>query len=439
LVLRLSDEELEACRVPAVQPDNVETDAFAAGRDIDDYVKFAIDDALTDIKQKLEESRVSSEHFEGLIGSFLNSIGRENQQLTWPATLRGVADEFLAQQETLRRKSNQPWKVEDLRRNLAEALARGDRDLAASIARDLSEETGRTYREQRGSYETAAEAHAASLLSQAYLLMLARDYSSARGMYREVAGMPLVTENMLARARRSLSVSFTAVLGRSASYAAARAVLDEMKDAGVAPDVVTFSTLMNLAKDFTAARAVLDEMKDAGVAPNVVTCQTLVKHAPSFEVALQFEKELDRSWLVFSSGLYTAIFAKSVKHLDADELIAAYLACHRQFGEALGSPINQYRADQRPADAFAIALVAPHIPAAQKFWRERYAVCKGLFVKALEDGGDEDNLHYAYGIAAAINRDNGPALRHLAIARDRATHPKRIIHIDGLLGGLAKA
>jgi hypothetical protein len=196
---------------------------------------------------------------------------------------------------------------------------------------------------------------------------------------------------------------------------------------------------MNLAKDFTAARAVLDEMKDAGVAPNVVTCQTLVKHAPSFEVALQFEKELDRSWLVFSSGLYTAIFAKSVKHLDADELIAAYLACHRQFGEALGSPINQYRADQRPADAFAIALVAPHIPAAQKFWRERYAVCKGLFVKALEDGGDEDNLHYAYGIAAAINRDNGPALRHLAIARDRATHPKRIIHIDGLLGGLAKA
>ncbi len=163
-----------------------------------------------------------------------------------------------------------------------------------------------------------------------------------------------------------------------------------------------------------------------------MTITTVLAKARDFEAGLSLVDSLDKTLPVFSRGLYCALYANNIVHLDLDDLIEIYLGA-RQFGEALESPINQFRRAKRPADAFRLALIAPHTGAAQKFFRECYAACLPLFRSAMEAGDENDNLHYAFGIAAALNMDWAVAMKHLSIARERAYHPARVKHIDSLL------
>ena len=287
------------------------------------------------------------------------------------------------------------------------------------------------------------------------LINLAKDYETARGVFNEMRAADIapnvVTFNTLINLAKDYEttrgvfngmraadiapdvVTFSTLVNLAKDYETARGVFNEMRAADIAPDVVTFSTLINLAKDYETARGVFNEMRAADIAPNVVTFSTVLARAPDFATSLSFIDSLDRTLPVFSRGLYCALYAKNIVHLDSTKLIEIYLGGFRQFGEALESPINQYRRAKRPADAFRLALIAPHTGAARRFFKERYAVCLPLFRSAMEAGEDDDNLHYAFGIAAALNKDWVLAKKHLLIARERAYHPARVEHIDSLL------
>jgi pentatricopeptide repeat protein len=255
------------------------------------------------------------------------------------------------------------------------------------------------------------------------LINLAEDYETARGVFNEMRAAKIAPD----------VVTFNTLINLAEDYETARGVFNEMRAADIAPNVVTFSTLINLAEDYETARGVFNEMRAADIAPNVVTVTTVLAKAPDFATGLSFVDSLDRTLPVFSHGLYCALYAKDIVHLDSTKLIEIYLGGFRQFGEALESPIKQYRRAKRLADAFRVALIAPHTHAAQKFFRERYAACLPLFRSAMESGVENDNLHYAFGIAAALNKDWALAMEHLPIARERAYHPARVEYIDRLL------
>src|SRR6056297_380142 len=114
-------------------------------------------------------------------------------------------------------------------------------------------------------------------------------------------------------------------------------------------------------------------------------------------------------------------------------LLTAYHALPRKYPQALGNPIRQYRRTRQHEQALWLTLAAPHIGAALKLYRDRYEQCRDFFLARLADGEDGDNLYYAFGIAAALNGDWANGLPMLEEARTRATHEKRIAHIDRLL------
>jgi pentatricopeptide repeat protein len=464
--LNLTDEQVDACRVASNQPVNTELERIANSGSMDEQSREAIDDALTEIKAKLAEAEFSEAILKGVVEQFLVSVGKSNlPALLWPATLREHASEFIALQEQLVKKQNLPEHIAMLNRQVGEEIAAGRFDKARQKAETINSWAESEYAIQQKSLEQSAEVFANSLLALAYVLMLSQNFETAKNVYLRILKISGISDAVRARASRSAAVTFNALIARAPNgiaaravfdemkqagiepdvftfttlislakdYAAGRAVFDEMKQAGIEPDVVTFNTLISLAKDYAAGRAVFDEMLAVGVMPNLVTSTTLIKFSPDFETALTFVSGLDQSWLVFSSGLYSALFAKPVDHLEAHNLIEIFFAGFRQFGDALQSPINQYRRAHKHKDAFLISLIAPQTGAAQKLYRERYGDCQPWFRAAIDGEDDNDNLHYGFGIAAALNQDWENAFKHLEVARQRATHEKRIAHIDQLL------
>jgi Domain of unknown function (DUF4062)/Pentatricopeptide repeat domain len=283
----------------------------------------------------------------------------------------------------------------------------------------------------------AIEQHARSLAHLGALAFTERDYVTARKQYGAALALTGLPEERLTRYRRLYVVASNAVIASAASLAARRKVLDEMVAAGATPDVVTYNTLINLAKDYTEGRKVLDEMVAAGATPNEVTLITLVTKAPSFEQGCDLAREAKsgHDWYT-GRRFYQALFARPILHLDATALLLAYNSLPLRFENALENPIRQYRYVKRYEDAMILCLFSPHLPSAQKFYREQYEVCREYLGKLHKPTNNDSNYHYCFGIAAHANRDWQLAHRHLTAARELAYANARKEHIDQLLGSI---
>jgi hypothetical protein len=242
-----------------------------------------------------------------------------------------------------------------------------------------------------------------------------------------------------------------------------------MKANGVTPNVVSYSTLLTFLKTEEDVRAVFEEMKANGVTPNVVSYSTLMTKCGSTErgkiVASEFKeafpnianRELSSSFISladsFESAVEAAIYLRSKGHfvgrseydkifsfpiadMSASYLLDIFFSQEFHFETSLESPINQYRKTGQAEQALQLLLAAPHVGAAGKFYREEYNLCRSYFEAELGAGNDEDNLHYAYGIAAALNEEWATAWRHLEIALERCFQDahKRRAHIRSLIG-----
>ena len=65
-------------------------------------------------------------------------------------------------------------------------------------------------------------------------------------------------------------------------------------------------------------------------------------------------------------------------------------------------------------------------------------MCRDFFENEISKGSTEDNLYYAYGIAAALNDDWEHAIPMLKLADSRAYAEKRREHIASLLSSHTK-
>ena len=239
-----------------------------------------------------------------------------------------------------------------------------------------------------------------------------------------------VLDEMIAVGVKPDEVTYSTLINLAPDYTEGRKVLDEMIAVGVKPDEVTYSTLINLAPDYTEGRKVLDEMIAVGVKPNEVTLVTLVKLAPSFEngCELAIIARDGQNWYT-GRGFYEGLFSLPITHLTASELLEMYENLPFKYESALQNPIRQFRKTEKLDEALALCLFAPHLPAAQKLYREEYEfVCASLSErKSLEDG--TNNFHYCFGIAAHQNQDWVLARKHLSVALDGAIAAPRKEHI----------
>jgi pentatricopeptide repeat protein len=262
--------------------------------------------------------------------------------------------------------------------------------------------------------------------------------------------------------------SYNTLLNFLKTESEVRAVFNEMLANGVPPDVVSYSTLLTFLKTETEARAVFDEMAANNVTPSTVSYSILMTKCENIErgkvVAREFKecfpdtacRELSSSFISLSDDFYCAlnaakylrseghfvgrkeydkVFSFPISSIPVQNLLQEFFNQEFHFDTSLENPINQYRNNNKPEQALQLLLISPYVGAAQKFYRQEYDLCKSYFDAELEGGNDEDNLHYAYGIAAVLNEDWDPARRHLEIALVRcfADAEKRRRHIRSLI------
>jgi len=229
-------------------------------------------------------------------------------------------------------------------------------------------------------------------------------------------------------------VTYNTLINLANDYDKGRAVLAEMKEAGVKPNEVAYSTLISLAKDYREARVAIDELiKIRGEFPGEGQLTALLSKVEKFEIAVQLAIEFRERGFFTGRSIYEAIFAKPIIQYSAKELLGVYNNLPFKFGSSLQNPIRQYRNVGQLDQAFYLCLAAPETGAAKKFFREEFDFCKGMFEAELKAGNNEDNLFYAYGIAAILKEDWSTAKKHLEVALERPCHEKRIADIERML------
>lgn len=328
----------------------------------------------------------------------------------------------------LQRLSNLPYEVQKKQASAKTAISEGNYQGAGQLLGEIS-----TLLKSPAIY--AAEEYARALAAQGALAFTEFDYGAARFHYGKAIDIYPMPEQRVARYRNSYLIACCASAAAAKSEVAARAILKEMRDHNppVEPNVVTYNTLMIYADGTRQAMAVLRLMRRKNVTPDEISVTTAIGSAPDFPEALRIvDFALLQGWFV-GRGAFQAAFAHPVHHLDVDELLTAYHGRKYKYDTALGSPIRQYIRENKLAEALLLTLVAPNIGAAQKIYRTKYSECLLFFQGQINIGNDDDNLYYAWGIASALNRDWANAIPMLGEARLRATHEKRIAHIDELL------
>ena len=85
---------------------------------------------------------------------------------------------------------------------------------------------------------------------------------------------------------------FNRILATRVDYVTALVITNNMRDSGVAPDVVTYSTLINLAPDYNEAKSLLKRMREDSILPDVVTYNTLINLAPDYDEAKSLLKQM---------------------------------------------------------------------------------------------------------------------------------------------------
>ena len=101
------------------------------------------------------------------------------------------------------------------------------------------------------------------------------DYSSALEMLNSMRDAKLALD----------VVTYNTLMNKAPDYGAAKAWVDTMREEGIQPNVVTYSTLINKAPDYDAAKAWVDTMRKEGIQPNVFTYNTFINKAPDYDAA----------------------------------------------------------------------------------------------------------------------------------------------------------
>jgi tetratricopeptide (TPR) repeat protein len=377
----------------------------------------------------------------GLYQEALKIADAEIQALLYPGARGAIGqpsnrefrDQFQELVAELQRQSNLPYEIQSERAKAKVALAEEDFEKARRHLNAAADATRRTA-------EHAAEEYARSLAALGALAFTETDYVSARKHYGAAMKMSGVADDRVRRYRRSYLVASNAIMANSPTRAAAHKIFGEMVDAGLKPDEVTYNTLINLADDYKEGRKLLKQMVDAGLTPNELTLITLVRLAPNFETGCDLAREAKngRDWRT-GSGFYAALFSLQITHLDAKHLLEAYNSLPLRFDKALENPIKQYRHARRHDEAMKLCLFAPHLPAAQKLYKDRYEICRAYLQNQSEPLQGNSNYHYCFGIAARINNDWPLARKHLNIALDLAYAQPRIQYIKELLEAIPDA
>lgn len=255
----------------------------------------------------------------------------------------------------------------------------------------------------RNTAEQANLDYARSLAALGALAFTEEDFREARLQYFRAMNLMGLEEDRQSHYRNSYIIASNAWIARNLNYDEGRRVLDEMVEASVSPNEITLTTLLKVGATF-----------DEG-------CKLAV-----------FARDTSRAWFT-GRGFYSALFARPIDHISAEELLAKHAELPFSFDTSLENPIRQYRRTRQEEQALEICVRFPYLPAAVKFFRERAEYCLPKLSEMFAEGEESEDVYYAAGIASQINQHWEQAEERLKMAREIATAPARVEDIRARL------
>ena len=223
---------------------------------------------------------------------------------------------------------------------------------------------------------------------------------------------------------------------RDIDFSKAIRLLESMKTAGVARDVVIYSALINKSPDYETAKNWFKIMREENIQPNVTTYSTLINKSPDYETAKNWFEMMRREEIQTNVFSYSALFSKNLSGVSADEILTWFLAQEYHPEKAIEAAIAGYTRICRIDQTLFLVLHYPHLPAALKVIRnypnETLEYFKGLF----DSNNDHPNAAYALGVAFLELEQPKNARLYLNKAIELSTHPARRERIRKWLSGL---
>jgi tetratricopeptide (TPR) repeat protein len=200
-------------------------------------------------------------------------------------------------------------------------------------------------------------------------------------------------------ARQGILRSWNRLIASLPDYSNALEMLKSIRDARLAPDVVTYDTLMNKAPDYDAAKAWVDKMREEGLQPNVVTYNTLINKAPDYDAAKAWVDKMREEGIQPNVATYSTLFSKDLSGKPADEIVEWYLAQKYHPDEPIQAAIAAYRKIHLIDQALRLALDYPHLQVARKLIRKHQEEALSYFRGISDHDPEHPNADYALGVA----------------------------------------
>jgi len=215
------------------------------------------------------------------------------------------------------------------------------------------------------------------------------DYSNALEMLRSIRDARLAPD----------VVTYNTLINKAPDYDVAKAWVDTMRKEGIQPNVVTYNTLINKAPDYDAAKAWVDKMREEGIRPDVVAYHTLINKAPDYDAAKAWVDKMREEGIQPDVATYSTLFSKDLSGKLADEILEWYLAQKYHPEEPIQAAIAAYRKIHLIDQALRLALDYPHLQVARKLIRKHEEQAFSYFRAISDHDPEHPNADYALGVA----------------------------------------
>jgi class 3 adenylate cyclase len=130
------------------------------------------------------------------------------------------------------------------------------------------------------------------------------DYSSALEMMKSIRDARLAPD----------VVTYNTLINKAPDYDAAKAWVEVMRGEGIQPDVITYNTIIDKAPDYDTAKAWVEVMRGEGIQPSVVTYDTLINKAPDYDAAKAWVETMRKEGIQPNVITYNTLINKAPDH-----------------------------------------------------------------------------------------------------------------------------
>lgn len=230
--------------------------------------------------------------------------------------------------------------------------------------------------------------------------------------------------------------TFRILVQKSKDEATAVKRLEKMEKLAVRPDTAVLNAMLTKTKSYATAAQWMERFVRAGVALDAESYALLVALSEDFETARHWIEASIAQGMEPYEMTFVSLFGKDLTNVDAESLLTWYLGLPYHPSKPIQRAIANYRRRGQVRDALRLALDYPYTQTALKTIRQFPTQALAYFEGIVTGDPDHPNGTYALGMALYELGRTDEAEQWLRKARDLAGHGPRRDELDRYLDQL---